>query len=154
MASGHHRARVRAPGARQLAGPLDGAPSTIVDIQRSPATTDARLLEITAFVINEHAMVRQTDGVGGMVGIGDRLGYDGEVHSFVMKQEQLRGKLAHELHFATEQFAAHFAEREVGWEEMLEKQAELWPNPKPKSARCWDASVDLGNSCTAKKLCK
>ena len=43
----------------ELAGPLDGAPSTIVDILRSPATTDARLLEITAFAINEHAMVRQ-----------------------------------------------------------------------------------------------
>ena len=59
-------------------GPLldfDSAPSTIVDIQRSPATTEARLLEITAFAIDEHAMVRQTDGVGGMVGIGDRLGF-------------------------------------------------------------------------------
>ena len=61
-----------------MKGPLldfDRAPSTIVDIQRSPATTEARLLEITAFAIDEHAMVRQTDGVGGMVGIGDRLGF-------------------------------------------------------------------------------
>jgi hypothetical protein len=131
----------------ELAGAVDGAPSTIVDIQRAPATTEARLLEITEFAIDQHAMVRRSDGVGGMVGIGDRLGYDGEVHSFVMKEEQLRGKFAHDLHFATEQFAAHFAGRNVGWEEMLVQQAELWPNPKPKSARCWDASVDLGNSC-------
>ena len=131
----------------ELAGAVDGAPSTIVDIQRAPATTEARLLEITEFAIDQHAMVRQSDGVGGMVGIGDRLGYDGEVHSFVMKEEQLRGKFAHDLHFATEQFTAHFAGLNVGWEEMLKEQAELWPDPKPKSARCWDASVDLGNSC-------
>ena len=60
--------------------PLDAA--AVGPRQHLPATTEARLLEITAFAIDEHAMVRQTDGVGGMVGIGDRLGYDGEVHSF------------------------------------------------------------------------
>ena len=32
-------------------------------------------------------MVRTDDGVGGMVGIGDRLGYNGDIHPFVMKNE-------------------------------------------------------------------
>jgi hypothetical protein len=41
----------------ELAGAVDGAPSTIVDIQRAPATTEARLLEITEFAIDQHAMV-------------------------------------------------------------------------------------------------
>ena len=27
----------------------------------------------------------------------------------------------------------HFGGRNVGWED------DLWPNPKPKTARCWDA---------------
>ena len=35
----------------------------------------------------------------------------------------------------------HFGGRNVGWED------DLWPNPKPKTARCWDASENLGNSC-------
>ena len=69
-----------------------------------------------------------------MVGIGDCRGYDGKVHSFIMKQELLRSKLAHNLHFATKQFSARFAGHSMGWEEMLEQQARLWPKPKPKSA--------------------
>ena len=130
-----------------LAPPVNGAPPTVVDIQRTPATTDARLFETTAFAIDEHELVRKDDGVGGMVGIGDHLAYDGEMHPFVMKDEQKRGLLAHRLHFASEQFSAHFAGRSVGWEEMLLEQAELWPNPKPRGAKCWDASQDLGNAC-------
>ena len=68
-----------------------------VDIQRSPATTDAELVDITTFEIEEHELVRKDDGVGGMVGIGDHLAYDGKMHLFVMKNEQKRG-LAHWLH--------------------------------------------------------
>ena len=144
MASGREGARVRPLGARPAG---QGAPPTVVDIQRTPETTNARLFEITAFAIDEHELVRKDDGVGGMVGIGDHLGYDGEMHPFVMKDEQKRGLLAHRLHFASEQFSAHFAGRSVGWEEMLLEQAELWPNPKPRGEKCWDASLDLGNAC-------
>jgi hypothetical protein len=83
-----------------------------------------------------------------MVGIGDGLGYDGDIHRFVMKNELLRGKLVWDLHYvASMQFAKHFGGRNVGWEDMLQCQYDLWPNPKPKSARCWDASENLGNSC-------
>jgi hypothetical protein len=65
-----------------------------------------------------------------------------------MKQEQLRGKLAHELNFATEQFAAHFAGREVGWEEMLEKQAEALAQPQTKIGPLLGRICGLlGNSC-------
>lgn len=75
----------------ELAPLVDGAPPTIVDIQRSPATTDAELFDITTFAIEEHELVRKDDGVGGMVGIGDHLAYDGQMHPFVMKNEQKRG---------------------------------------------------------------
>ena len=65
-----------------------GAPPTIVDIQCTPyTTTDSKLLDITTLAIMGHNMVRTDDGVGGMVGIGDRLGYDGDIHPFVMKNE-------------------------------------------------------------------
>lgn len=131
----------------ELAPLVDGAPPTIVDIQRSPATTDAELFDITTFAIEEHELVRKDDGVGGMVGIGDHLAYDGQMHPFVMKNEQKRGALAHKLHSASAQFAKHFSGRGVGWEEMLELQAERWPKPTPKGAKCWDASQDLGNAC-------
>jgi len=125
-----------------------GDPPTIVDIQRAPTTTDSKLFDITTLAIKEHNMVRTDDGVGGMVGIGNRLGYDGDIHPFVMKNEPLRGKLFHELHFvAGMQFARHFGGRNVGWEEMLKCQSDLWPSPKPKTARCWDASENIGNSC-------
>jgi hypothetical protein len=122
------------------------APSTIVDIQRAPTTTDAKLFNITALAIAEHNMVRTDDGVGGMVGIGDRLGYDGDMHPFVMKNEDMRGRLFHDLHFvAGSQFAKHFGDRDVGFKEMLKYQADYWP--KPKTIRCWDASENIGNSC-------
>jgi hypothetical protein len=123
-----------------------GAHPTIVDIKRAPLT-DAKLFDITATAINEHNLLRTDDGVGDMVGIGDHLGYDGDMHPFVMKNKLLRGKLSRHLHFASMLFAKHFAGRGVGWEDMLNVQAELWPNPKPKSAKCWAASQDLGNSC-------
>jgi len=127
---------------------LVGAQATVVDIQRSPATTDSKLIDITTFAIKEHNLVRTGDGVGGMVGIGDHLGYDGGIHPFVMKNPHLRGQLVNDLHHvAGVQFETHFGGRDVGWEDMLQCQNDLWPYPKPKSARCWDASENLGNSC-------
>jgi len=120
---------------------------TFINIKRSPETTDEKLFGITAFAINKHNMVRTNDGVGGMVGIGDHLAYDGDIHPFVMKHKEMRGNLANDLYFAGNQFAAHFAGCDVGWEEMMKLQAELWPRPLPKSAKCWHASENLGNSC-------
>jgi hypothetical protein len=132
----------------ELAPVVIGALPTIVDIQRLPASTDAKLFDITSLAIEEHNMVQTDDGVGGMAGIGDRLGYDGNMHSFIMKHEELRGKLFHDLHFvAGKQFSKHFAGLAVGWEDRLKRQGELWPKPTPKTARCWDASENLGNSC-------
>jgi hypothetical protein len=131
----------------ELAPLVNGAPPTIVDIKRAPLTTHAKLFDITATAIDEHNMLRKDDGVGGMVGIGDHLGFDGDIHPFAIKNKHMQGKLAHYLHFASMQFADHFAGCDVGWEDMLSYQAELWPNPKPKSAKCWAASQDLGNSC-------
>ena len=131
----------------ELAPPVDGALPTVVLILRSPTTCYKELFATTTLAIEEHELVRKDDGTGGMVGIGDHLAYDGLIHPFVMKNEHKRGELAHKLHSASEQFATQFAGRDVGWEEMLELQAELWPKPTPKGARCWDASQDLGNAC-------
>ena len=58
----------------------------LVDVQRDAAGgADPRLFPITERMISKHRLVRDKGGwggVGGMVGMGDRLGYDGQLCKF------------------------------------------------------------------------
>jgi hypothetical protein len=130
-----------------LAPEVAGEPPTVVDVVRSPMTTDWRLLGITEYMVDVHGLVREDDDAfGGMVGIGDRLDYNGQLSKFKVPDEKVRSRVQRGLEVAARAFAMHFERRGVGYEEMLEKQAELWPRGTPDVPQCYDASSGLGNS--------
>ena len=122
----------------------DESPS-VVDICRSPTETVAPLLEVTNFVVGAHNPVRPDDGVGTMAGAGKHL-YHGRLKKFALKDKQQHGRLGQTLQMAGKAFNSHFAERDVGYKEMLALQANLLPPGTPAFPQCWNCSDGLGNS--------
>ncbi len=115
------------------------------------------LFEMTSDVIDTHPVVRngkQWDGVGGMIGIGDRLTFSRKHTDFVIKKE-LRNQESIDqekkiLLKCGRIFGEHLSSRDVGFTEMLDWQIMLWPNNPSKSfecfcPRCWNASENLDN---------
>ena len=108
---------------------------------------DPRLWRCTTSVLEEHKGVRANDECsGGMVGAGDHLRRDGLIGRFVVTDAQARQHVSSALELAGTIFSQQFKGEGVGYEEMLEEQARLWPNGTPRWPMHWDASWDLGNS--------
>ena len=108
---------------------------------------DPRLWGCTTSVLEEHKGVRANDECsGGMVGAGDHLRRDGLIGRFVVTNAQARQHVSSALEVAGKIFSQQFEGQGVGYEEMLEEQARLWPNGTPPWPTHWDASWDLGNS--------
>ena len=109
-------------------------------------SVSARLMRDTEFLLRVHGACREGDGVGRMVGIGDHLAYDGHQHAYVTERASDRKSVCAAMEWAGAEFARQFAGRDVGWEEMLAIQRDLWPTGTPPWPQHWDASRDLGNS--------
>ena len=88
---------------------------------------------------------------GGMVGVGEHLRRDGQVAPYVLRGgEKGRGEIASDMKSMGGLFVQQFAGRGVGFEQMLQRQGELWRSRHQGDASayplCWDMSWDLGNA--------
>jgi hypothetical protein len=105
-----------------------GGGTSVLDMHRAACCSDKQLLRVMEEVINAHGLVREDDGgVGGMVGVEDHLDYNGHVVKFKVPSPEVRCRVQDGLEFAGRVFGEHFEKRGVGYEEMLDKQEELWP---------------------------
>ena len=107
---------------------------------------DPDLVGITRHMLDVHSQCRAGDGSGKMVGVGDHLRYDGHVGPFVTPSESDRRRVAGGMERAGRVFEKKFVGRGVGYEEMLAKQADVWPRGSPAWPLSWAASSSLTNS--------
>lgn len=139
-------------GAHRFLLEVDGGSSSVVDIHYSDP--DPRLLEIAEQHLAAKNNVRETElGVGAMVFVGDHLWPDGFVkrsaHAASVPsgaREIVRRAEAAGMEVAGRLFAREFAQRGVGWSEMMAEQAEVWPKGTPAWPQCWSVSGGLGNA--------
>lgn len=129
--------------------------SHVLDVHRNACPHDDPMRGIVHELLVQHAAVRTKDhAVGTMVGIGDHLDYAGQLARFSAVGEatdrSVRRRIQSKLAYAGQEFAHHFAGRDVGYEDLLEMQSDLWPrgglgeDMAPPVA--WDASANLGNA--------
>ena len=99
-----------------------------------------------------HVPCRENDcSNGGMVGVGEHLRRDGQVAPFVLQGgEKGREQIKRDMKSMGALFSRQFAGRWVGFEQMLERQGQLWRSLQQGDASehpwCWDMSWDLGNA--------
>ena len=99
-----------------------------------------------------HVPCREGDcSNGGMVGVGEHLRRDGQVAPFILKGgEGGREQIHRDMESMGGLFREQFAGRGVGYEEMLERQGQLWRSRQQGDLSerpvCWDMSWDLGNA--------
>ena len=108
----------------------------------------AAVRQHTEFSLLKHSHVRVAErAVGLMVGVGDRLGFNGYLESFKVQDSHAHRQVQAGMYAAGECFASHFSGRNVGWEEMMSKQEALWPGKTgAKYPRCWFASNSYGGA--------
>jgi hypothetical protein len=109
--------------------------------------TDERMFARTAEFYDMHQYrCRSGDGVGGMAGGGQHLTRTGQVDAFAVNGgDSARRRVCATMQLAGPEFARHFAGRQVGYEEMLAKQAEHSPGAR-EHPESFHASDGLGNS--------
>ena len=77
--------------------------------------------------IDAHSKVRKGDDASGdMVGVGVNQAYSGYRDRFKHDPSK-HMSICNGMYVAGQVFAAHFSERNVGWDEMMESQRLLWP---------------------------
>ena len=131
--------------------------SNLVHVHRSNNNSENDFLyETTSKLIREHNPVRMTDGwdgVGLIVGTGERLDRCGQHTDFVLKP-QFRTRWSNEEEKLTMNecgkiFEAQFRDECVGYDLMIKHQKYIWPKECPDKVtdvpRCWTASKNLGN---------
>ncbi len=98
-------------------------------------------------MVNSYVQVRSGDGVGKMIGFGHHL--HNEQHTkFALhaNNECMKGSVPNIISDVGNLFSQHFTSQDVGFEDMISIQSELWLKGTPAYPQCWVASDGLGNS--------
>ena len=97
--------------------------------------------------IDAHSNVRKGDAASGdMVGVGVNQAYSGFRDHFKHDPSK-HMSICNGMYVAGQVFAAHFRERNVGWDEMMESQRLLWPaRESERYPQSWFHSRNLGNA--------
>jgi hypothetical protein len=113
------------------------------------------LLSTCEDIANNYSGVRGQGwgGVGGMFSAGYNVGYKGRISPVALsprmkkKPSAAADSIKKRLSIAGEIFHEEFSGKNVGFEEMMQLQTDIWPKNRDrlKGPVCWIVSKDLGN---------
>ena len=134
-----------------LRQPEQDKPDILLDIHfSSDEHENLKLVSIAKELFQVHHNVRngvEWKGMGNMYGMGDHLTYERKVKSYCLKKPSLNRQVKTQLAVIGDIFNKHFKHREVGFDNLLDKQKLLWPKQDKANlrARHWQGSESLAN---------
>jgi hypothetical protein len=140
------------------AGGYDGVNNVIsyrLHIHRNTNRDTSMLFSICEDIADKYSGVRGKGwgGVGDMFSAGYNVGYKGRISPVALSSKMKRLPLS-AMHSVTNRlsiaggiFHEEFGDKNVGFDEMVKLQTEMWPKnrDRPRGPACWIVSQDLGN---------
>jgi hypothetical protein len=134
---------------------VDNVTSYGLHIHRNANRDTSMLLSICEDIADNYSGVRGKGwgSVGGMYSAGYNVGYKGRISPVAKSQKMKKLPLSaihsvtNRLSIAGDIFHEEFDGNNVGFDEMVRLQADMWPKNRdcPRGPACWIVSEDLGN---------
>ena len=134
---------------------IDNVESHLVHVHRHANRDVSKILSTCETIANNYSAVRSSGwgGVGSMFSAGYNVGYKGCISSVALSPKmkkmpkQAIDAINNDLFTMGSKFFHEFHGINVGYDEMLQEQKNLWPKNRfcPEGPACWIVSKDLGN---------